>query len=160
MKELIRVGIVSSINPAKCAARVAFGDKSNLVSYELPVLVRGSFQVKDYWMPSPGEQVVCVFLPSGNAQGFIIGALYSDKDKTPVSDQNKRHIKFTDGTVIEYDQGTHTLTINAVGPVNIVAAGSVNVTGDVIADGVSLKTHVHSDVTAGPDITGPPVGGA
>lgn len=159
MRDFFRVGIVSSVSPATGTARVAFGDRSNVVSFDLPVLVRGSLQNKDYWMPGPGEQVLCLFLPNGNAQGFVLGAFYSEKDKPPVTDGNKRHITFADGTVIEYDQGTHTLTINAAGPINITAAGDVNVTGDVIADGVSLKTHVHGGVVAGSSNTDPPSGG-
>jgi len=160
VKNLIRVGIVSSVDESKCTARVAFEDRSAVVSYDLPILVRGSLNNKDYWLPDPGEQVVCLFLPSGNAQGFILGSSYSAKDTPPVNDKNKRHISYSDGTLIEYDQATHTLTINAVGVINIVATGNVNVTGDVIADGTSLKNHIHSDVTAGLSNTGPPVGGA
>jgi phage baseplate assembly protein V len=128
-KNLIRVGIVSSINPEKCTARVAFGDRSNVVSYELPILVRGSLKNKEYWMPDTDEQVVCIFLPSGNAQGFILGSLYSQKDVPPVVDENKRHISFSDGSTIEYDRSAHALTINAVGSVNIVAAKGVTITG-------------------------------
>lgn len=157
VKNLIRVGRVSSVNPASCTARVAFEDKSKTVSYDLPILVRGSLGAKDYWMPVPGEQVVCLYLPSGNTRGFILGSVYSEKNMPPVADGNKRYLSFTDGTVLEYDVGTHTLTIDTSGPVNIVASGGVNVTGDVIADGVSLKTHVHSDVTAGTANSGPPV---
>lgn len=155
----IRVGIISSVNPAACTARVAFEDRSSVVSFDLPILVRGSLQNKDYWLPDPGEQVVCLFLPSGNAQGFILGSIYSAKDKPPVTDGNKRHIAFIDGTKIEYDRVTHTLTIDAKGPINIIAAGDVTVTGDVTADGISLKTHVHTGVTTGIGNTGAPVGG-
>lgn len=159
-KNLIRVGRVSSINPAACSARVAFEDKSNVVSYDLPILVRGSLDNKDYWMPQPNEQVVCMFLPSGNAQGFILGSFYSEKDLPPVASQDKHHMAYSDGTTLEYDTNTHTLTINAIGAINIIASGSIHVTGDVIADGISLKNHTHSGVTAGSGNTGQPVGGA
>ena len=187
LKNLIRVGIVSSASPEACSARVAFGDRSAMVSYELPVLVRGSLQNKDYWVPDPGEQVVCVFLPSGNAQGFILGSLYSGVDPPPVTDGNKRHIKFSDGTTVEYDRATHTLTLDTKGPINIITTGPVHLTsdgpveitaagvmmnsdlevngvvvatGDVTAGGVSLKTHIHSGVMTGSGNTGAPVGGA
>lgn len=35
--------------------------------------------------------------------------------------------------------------------------GNIIVEGDVIADGKSLKTHIHSAVTPGPGVSGPPV---
>lgn len=159
LKNLIRVGRVSSVNPAACTARVAFEDRSDVVSYELPTLVSGSLQAKEYWLPVPGEQVLCLFLPSGNAQGFIVGSIYSEKNKPPVASATKRHITFPDGTKLEYDWNTSTLSINAAGAINIVASGNVNVIGDVIAEGISLKTHTHSDVMSGPSSTGPPEGG-
>ncbi|HOV79358.1 MAG TPA: phage baseplate assembly protein V [Bacillota bacterium] len=139
LKNLIRVGIVSSTNPAACSARVAFEDKAAMVSFDLPILVRGSLQTKDYWMPGPGEQVVCLFLPSGSAQGFIIGSLYSKKDQPPVTDASKRHISFPDGTTIEYDQDTHTMIINAVGPVNITAPKGITLSAtDPAGTGVQI----------------------
>lgn len=143
-KNLIRVGRVSSVDPKTATARVVF-EAQGVVSYDLPVLQRQTLRNKDYWLPDVGEHVVCIFLPTGNAEGFILGAIYSDEDQPPVSSQDKRVVQFEDGTRIEYDRSTRTLTINAVGPVNIAAAGNVNVTGDVIADGISLKNHVHPE---------------
>ena len=34
---LIKIGEVSSIDPAKCTARVVFDDEDSIVSYDLPV---------------------------------------------------------------------------------------------------------------------------
>lgn len=157
-KSIIRVGRVSSVNPVTATARVVF-EAQGVVSYDLPVLQRQTLRNKDYYLPDVGEHVVCIFLPTGNAEGFILGAIYSDEDQPPVSSQDKRGVQFEDGTTVEYDRATHTLAIKAVGPVNIVATGNVNVAGDVIADGISLKTHVHSGVMSGTSDTGPPKGG-
>lgn len=156
LKNLARVGRVSSTNPANATVRVVFEDRENMVSYDLPVIVRQSMRSKDYWLPDVGEQVLCLFLPSGNAQGFCLGSFYSEADAPPVNNRNKRHVRFDDGTSIEYDRSTHTLTIHAVGSVNITAAGNVNVIGDVVADGVSLKNHVHGGVETGGGTTGKP----
>lgn len=156
LKNLIRVGRISSIDPDNATVRVVFEDRQNDVSYNLPVLVRQSQKNKDYFMPDVGEQVVCLFLPNGNAQGFCLGSFYSDADTPPVNNPNKRHVRFEDGTSVEYNRGTHVLTIQTQGTVNIVAAGNINVTGDVIADGISLKTHVHGGVEPGGGKTGQP----
>jgi phage baseplate assembly protein V len=158
MNELIRVGRISSIAPDKCAARVTFADKAEVVSFDLPILVRGSLETKDYWMPVVKEQVVCLFLPNGNANGFILGSFYSSQ-APPVTDEKKRHIAFPDGTHIEYDMTLHKMTIHAAGEIHIEASGNVHVTGDVIADGVSLKNHVHTGVTLGTADSGKPKGG-
>ncbi|GAQ24213.1 phage baseplate assembly protein V [Tepidanaerobacter syntrophicus] len=142
LKNIIKVGVVSSVNPSKSTARVVFGAQ-NVVSHNLVVLQRQTRNNKDYYMPDVGEQVVCIFLPTGNAEGFIIGSVYNDEDRPPTDDRNKRMVVFKDGTKIEYDSSKSTLTINATGPINIVANKDVNVTGDVIADGISLKNHTH-----------------
>ncbi|MFY0545448.1 hypothetical protein [Brevibacillus sp. H7] len=73
MRNLIRVGFVSSVNSAIGAARVAFTDRSDVVSYELPVM-------KKAWPVSPGEQVVCLFSAVGNADGYVLGAFHTEDD--------------------------------------------------------------------------------
>lgn len=157
---LIRLGRVSSVDAASCTARVAFEDQSGVVSANLPVIVRGAAETQDYWMPAIGEQVVCVFLSNDCSQGFILGTPYSRKNTPPIDDAKKRRIQFNDDSYIEYDPTTHTLKMDIKGLVNIVATGDVNVSGDVIADGISLKNHTHSGVTVGSGDTGPPNGGA
>jgi phage baseplate assembly protein V len=154
LKNLIRVGRVSAVDPVNATARVVF-EAHGLVSYDLPVLQRQTLRNKDYYLPDVGEHVVCIFLPTGNAEGFVLGAIYSREDQPPAASADKRMVRFEDGTSVEYDRASHTLTINAVGPVNIVAAGNVNVTGDVIADGISLKNHVHQENDVG-GLTGKP----
>lgn len=124
--KLIRVGIVSSVNPAMCAARVAFEDQGKSVSPELPILARGSLGTKDYWMPEPGEQVWCLYNPAGNADGIILGSVYSLADPPPVTDAAKRHLQFKDGSKIEYDSNTHTLLLDIKGPAKIIAKQAVD----------------------------------
>ncbi len=157
LKGLIRVGRVSAIYPEKARARVAF-EAHKLVSYELSVVQKQTLKNRDYWMPDVGEYVLCVFLPTGNASGFIIGSLYSEQNVPDLDTNDKRAMLFDDGTYIEYDRKAHLLTvdvpsgvinININGPVNITATGNINVNGDVIADGISLKNHVHPENDSG-----------
>jgi phage baseplate assembly protein V len=153
MKKLIDVGRVSAVYPDRCTARVYFEDRDT-VTRELHIGVRGSLNTKDYWMPEPGEAVVCVFLPN-STEGFILCTYYGE-DKPPVKERNKRHLSFEDGTTIEYDTKTHTLSIQCTGSIHIKANGNIYVTGDVIADGISLKNHTHMGVHGE---TSPPIGG-
>ena len=157
LKGLIRVGKVSAIYPEKARARVVF-EAHKLVSYELTVIQKQTLKNRDYWMPDVGEYVLCVFLPTGNASGFIIGSLYSEQNIPGLSSNDKRAIMFDDGTYIEYDRKAHLLTldvpdgtinININGSINITATGNINVNGDVIADGISLKNHVHLENDSG-----------
>lgn len=154
MKKLIDIGKVSAIYPERCTARVFFDDRE-AVSKELFIGVRGSQNTKEYWMPAIGEQVLCVFLQN-STDGFILCSYYGQQDKKPVMDEKKRHVTFEDGTLVEYDSNTHTMLIKAKGAINIIADGDVHVTGDVIADGISLKNHTH---TSSDGSTSTPVGG-
>lgn len=161
--KLIDVGHVSAVYPERGTARVVFEDKGT-VSRELFILVRGSQETKDYWMPAIDEEVVCVFLPNTSKVGFILGSPYNDEDKPPVVSEHKRHLQFSDGTYLEYDQNTKTLTMDVKGEIHlkttskihITTASNVYVTGDVIADGISLKNHTHSGVHGA---TSAPIGG-
>lgn len=149
VKNLIRVGRVSAINAAKATAKVVF-EAQGLVSYDLPVIQNQTLKNKDYCLPDIGERVVCVFLPTGNAEGFILGSIYSDEDKPPADNANKRLVCFEDGSIVEYDRETHTLTVNAAGPINIVSSKIVSITAEeklIISapKGVSISA---------PDITG------
>lgn len=121
IRNLVRAGVVSSVNPAEGTVRVVFDDKDDMVSYDLPVLNRGSMRNKDYWLPDVGEQVVCLFAPNGKNlnQGWILGSYFSDADAPQVASVDKRRIDFGDGTYIEYDRAAHMLDIHCVGVVKI-----------------------------------------
>lgn len=99
-----RVGTVTALLPEKGAVRVEFGDRSNLVSYELPVMVKQTLKNKDSYMPDVGEHVVCSFLGNGLEQGFVLGAIYSNADTAINTDPDVRRTDFEDGTYHSYSR--------------------------------------------------------
>jgi len=119
LKRLVRIGVVTQVFEDKGTVRVMLPDADKEITYELPVLVRKTLKDKDYWLPDIGEHVLCVFLPIGEEQGFVIGAFYSKADKVPVSDKNKKVIEFEDGTKIEYNRKEHKLKIEVKGEADI-----------------------------------------
>ncbi len=130
LNQMIRVCTVVSVQDAAGTVRVTLPDAGNMVSQPLPVLVRTVQDNKDYGMPDVGEQVLCVFLPLGLEQGFALGAFYQNVDKPPVTDRNKRHLAFKDGTYFEYDRSAHKLTVAVQGDIDITAAGDMTVKAD------------------------------
>lgn len=128
LANIVRVGVVSSVSDAAGSARVVFDDRDNTVSFDLPVMQRQSLQNKDYAMVDVGEQVVCVFLPSGIEQGFILGSMYSSKEARPASSRDVRRVQFSDGTAIEYNRATHVLTASVQGNVVVTASGNITAT--------------------------------
>ncbi len=153
----IRYGVVSAVAPNTHTVRVLFEDEDTMVSDWLPVVVPCASKNKYCALPDVGDRVACAFLDNGVTAGFVLGSVYSQANPPPHSNGDMHSVEFGDGTTVSYDRSTHTLTIDAQGPVNIIAAGNVNVTGDVIADGISLKTHIHPENDGGGP-TGPPVG--
>ena len=145
VKNMFKVGIVESFNQENDTARVVF-EESNLKSYNLPIMVKQAKENKDYYVPDIGESVLCLFLPTGIESGFIIGSYYNQKDRPPVTDQNKRTVKFKDGTILEYDRATHKLTADVKGDIDIKATGKV----DINASGAM---NIHSDTSI--NITAP-----
>lgn len=117
---MIKIGEVSSVDAAKCTARVVFDDDDSLVSYDLPILQRNTLKNHDYALPDVGEDVICLFLASGSEAGFILGSIYAGEIEPPENAANKRYIEFSDGTKLSYDRSSHKLAA-AIGDTTIEA---------------------------------------
>ena len=122
-RNIVRIGKISSVNGAKCRARVTFPDKENVVSDELPILQIGASDTAGYWVPEVGTNVLCLFLPNpsghGLSAGFILGAFYTDAMPPKETDESVREIKFKDGSFIRYDNGE--IAINAASHIKLTA---------------------------------------
>lgn len=87
IKDVVRIGMVSSVNPDEMKARVQSPD-INIVTGDLKILNRMphiAIEIKDLpnqvtltaepWIPNVGDWVLCIFLPGGDGDGFIIGGI-------------------------------------------------------------------------------------
>ena len=128
---IVRIGKVHSVDPATSSAIMDFGDFKS-PPLQIGQLTGGAIQ---FWcMPSVGEQMM-VMCPSGDiAQGVIYGSVYASN--TPSADGSVPMINLAGGQMI----------IN----------GTLIVTVDVIANGVSLVHHTHPGISSGPSSTGEP----
>lgn len=159
---LVRVGIVSSVHPDRGTVRVQLpdvhGDGTAFVSRELHVGFDKTCKDKQYHMPDVGEHVFCLFMPTGQEQGCVLRAFYSEADTVPVADPDKRHIAFQDGSWFEYDRKKHHLSGHVVNgsakleidkdcTVNVGGDATVSVVGDLLAEAEGEAT-MRSDVLA------------
>lgn len=148
---MMKIGIVTAVDVATAKCRVQFADQDNMQTYWLPVLHHKTGKDKSYWMPDLAEHVCC--LMDDNAEfGCILGAIYSDADTPPVTSQDKYHVRFKDGTWIEYDRANHKLAASVQGTVDLVATGDVTSTaptwthnGELVVTGNILS---QSNITA------------
>lgn len=160
MSQLIQLGVIDSVDHGAATARVRIGE---VVTAPLPMMASRAGADRSWWPFELGEQV-CVFAPSGNlSAGVIMGAVFSGSAPANGDRAGLYRQSFADGTIIEYDrEASHfrmhlgTGSAEIVAPAGISITGTVTVQGDVIADGISLKTHVHGGVVKGGSNTGEP----
>jgi phage baseplate assembly protein gpV len=132
IRNIIRIGKVSSINHTAGRVRVVFSDKDSIVSSELPLL---SFE---YNMPSVGDSVLCIFLLNGISKGFCLGKYYSDQNNPGESGENIYFKDLLGEGFIRYDKTSKTLTLNAQSIAfegNVSVLGNLNVAGNLNVDG-------------------------
>lgn len=128
LEALIRVGEVTSVDPAKLTARVTFDDDDGMTSFDLPILQRNTLKNHDHACVDVGEDVLCLFLPSGVEEGFVVGSFYAGEIVPEQSSQDVREVKFEDGTVLRYDRAAHKLEGDIKGDVSIKLSGKAEVT--------------------------------
>lgn len=185
MRNLVRVGNVVSTSPDRArSVRVQFPDMDNMVSHDLRMLFRRTGQDQDAGgLPDLGDQVICLFLPNGDEEGYVLGSFYSDQDVPPAGDQGDAILWVTNGMRIRVNRdersvsvtGARTLTAEASESASVTApivelVGNVTIKGDLTVtgrsmlqegatiEGIDFGSHVHGGVESGPDTTGGPTG--
>lgn len=152
---LIKIGEVSSVDYAAGTARVVFDDDDSVVSFDLQVLHRNTIANKDYAMPDVGEDVICLFLPSGTEEGFILGSVYAGEITPPETSGAKRTVEFSDGTRISYDRETSQLDIKIAGTTISANKESVkvNTSGEVLITGAGSAKITSPTITLEGNVT-------
>lgn len=147
--DLIKVGEVSSVDLEKCTARVVFDDEDSLVSYDLQILQRNTYENQDYQMVHPGEDVVCLFLGPGQEDGFIIGSFYAGEIKPPEASLDRRTVVFSDDTRVCYDRAEHKLTVTIEGTEVVFNRqdGSITVPNAVTINCTTATVNASSGIT-------------
>lgn len=97
LKNIVRKGIVQSVNAETLRARVKFEDKGGIVSGDLHILMTerevapgkkepGGNKTKEEqghthaafitnWIPKVGSMVLCLMIPGGDGEGYVIGGV-------------------------------------------------------------------------------------
>lgn len=138
LKNLIRVGKISSINYDNGTVRVVFPDKDNIVTDELPYL---SFE---YYMPYIGDTVLCLFLGNGISRGFCLGKFYNNNNAPRCPGEGIYYKHFFDKGYIKYNKKEKLLTI--YGDIKVIVEAKKIFLGanatEAISHGTSLKDYL------------------
>lgn len=153
LKKIIRWGTIVSVNTNN-TARVQFSDIDNIISYDLHILVNNANKNRYQAPPDVGCNALCVMLPTGHSDGFIVGTFYNTKNPAPIDSLNQvLHWSFEDGTILNYDTSTSTLTADVQGPVEIKTASTALVDAATSATVRCPDIQLQGDVTITGNLT-------
>ena len=151
-----RHGIVTSVDAINHAVKVTI-EPEGVESGWIPDGAIAAGNLKIACPSEVGTQVLVIPVEGDAEHPVVIARLFDTIAKPPVSPATSSPVQ--GGEVgIFLDSGTYLhMTSNGIyfGG-NVTINGMVNVTGDVVAAGVSLEQHVHSNVESGDSISGPP----
>lgn len=170
-------GIVTQIDASRHRVRCKIPALEGLETDWLAVITPNAGGNQFYCLPDIGE-LVALLLDCRGENGCVLGAIYNSQDVPPAASNDVWKKVFTNGTTIEHSRSTGDITIHTANKVIvnssdiqvndgsieinngsiIINNGGLSVTGgDVTADGISLKSHLHSGVRSGSSNTGEPV---
>lgn len=150
LAQLLQFGTIAEVDPGRAMMRVALGGEAK--TDWIPWIAGRAGDARFVSVPSVGEQVL-VMSPSGNpSQAVALPGLYSSESGAPAGAAGVTRMEFPSGLSVEVAGGAAAI----VAPAGLTVVGDVAVQGDVIADGISLKTHVHGGISRGGSQTDEP----
>lgn len=167
LANLIRIGRVKSVQYDPPAVKLSIGD---LETDWLPWSTSRAGGTRSWTAPTVGEQRM-LFSPYGDMGQAVIGpAIYQDDYPAPATSGDQEHVVFPDGSSVDYNSATNTLTVSVAGSgkvivnckqadINATDAANVNtktatVTASTKVDLLTPITHCSGSLTVDGTITG------
>ncbi len=150
-RNAVRKGSIAEIDLAHGLCRVAIGDDDNadegLTTNWIPWLSPAAGAVREWRVPTVGEQVMLLCPMGDPAQGVALCGFFSDAFPAPSAAGAEHLRQYPDGARVAYDHNAHLLTVDlpANASITINAPGSVTVTSQlalVTAERVTLDADV------------------
>jgi phage baseplate assembly protein V len=114
---LVRMGTITELDQANARVKVDLGDST---TEWLPWVTARAGATRTWSAPRPGEQVM-VLAPSGElAQGVVLPSIFQDAHPAPSNTQDVEHTEYPDGTTVDYNSATNTLTVTVAAAGNVV----------------------------------------
>jgi phage baseplate assembly protein V len=123
---MIRFGKVTERDNAKGLVRVEF-QEDGIVSMWIPAIQARTGRDKFFSLPDVNEHVACM-MDEYAEEGVVLGAIYSKKAQPAINGDDITGVEFEDGSSVQFDRATGTITVNTQGDVIINATGNVTVT--------------------------------
>lgn len=133
MQEEIRLGKVSSLDPAAGTVRVVYHEKDGDVTRMIPILSPVFSGL--YSLPAVGDQVLVLHLSNGSEAGVVLGRPWSDKFPPPEGAEGLVRLDMDrkpGAATLRYDAKAKDLTLHCDGTLNITAGGAIVINGKTI----------------------------
>lgn len=164
-------GIVSQIDAEQHLVKVSLPALEDIETAWLPMITPNAGVNQFYCLPDVGE-LVAVILDARGENGVVLGAMYNEVDTPPTNNAQMWMKKFSNGTIISHDRSNGNVIVHTSGTVTATAPqviingnvqingslsvsngakvdGSIQATGDVVGQGVSLAGHSHRGDSGG-----------
>jgi phage baseplate assembly protein V len=147
LANVVRVGRIAELDEAAARVKVTTG---GLTTAWLPWGAARAGTTRSTSMPSVGEQVV-LFSPFGDTAQAVVGfSLYQDNHPAASTSKDKEATIYPDGSMVEYDSASNTLTVTVAGAGNVVVnckAATVNAETSAEINTTDATVNASSTVT-------------
>lgn len=115
---LVRIGTIAELDAAGARVKVKLDD--DLTTDWLPWLTSRAGETRTWSAPTVGEQVT-VFAPSGElAQAVVGNSIFQNTKPAPATSSDQETVVFPDGSTVDYNSASNTLTVTVAGNGNVV----------------------------------------
>lgn len=117
VNNVVRIGTIRELDLANARARVSV---AGCVTDWLPWGTNRAGKRRDWSPPVIGEQVV-LFAPYGDLGQAVIGpSIFQDDHAAPAASADQETTIYPDGTTVDYNSASNTLTITVAGAGNVI----------------------------------------
>lgn len=140
IRNLIRTGIVTAVNPDEGLCRVQTG---GMQTTWLNWLTCRAGRSRVWWAPSVGEQVLILAIGGELDTAFVLPGIFSDDHPAPSASPDAFHVSFPDGAVIEYEPESGALTVSGIKTADVTASDAITATVPLVL--VKASTRITLD---------------
>ena len=151
-----RHGIVTSVDAVNHAVKVTI-EPEGVETGWIPDGVIAAAGLRIACPSEVGTQVLLVAVEGDAEHPIVVARIFDTVMVPPNSPATSQPVQPGElGVFLASGVYMHLMQSGIVLGGSVTINGQLTVTGDVVADGISVQQHVHSEVRAGQDVSGPP----
>lgn len=117
LANLVRIGTVIELDEANARVKASV---SGLTTDWIPWTAGRAGNTRQWSPPRVGEQVVLASPYGDLGQAVVIGSLFSDEKPAPATSKDQETTVYPDGSTVDYNSATNTLTVTVAGAGNVI----------------------------------------